>query len=139
MDKVFGRRRRKGQKRQTTQRQPANPPARQGMIRLCFFSRIFSLSLSLSLFFSISIPTFLHVLTGLRGMVLLKKKLVSIYPRTDWWRTWPRLIRPSMLLSLSLFSFFSLFFFTSSVEEILDSNLEGILVEIPPDLLWAVF
>ena len=138
MDKVFGRRRRKGQKRQTTQRQPANPPARQGMIRLCFFSRIFSLSLSLSLFFSISIPTFLHVLTGLRGMVLLKKKLVSIYPRTDWWRTWPRLIRPSMLFSLSLFFFF-LFFFTSSVEEILDSNLEGILVEIPPDLLWAVF
>lgn len=136
MDKVFGRRRRKGQKRQTTQRQPANPPARQGMIRLCFFSRIFSFSLSFS--FSISIPTFLHVLTGLRGMVLLKKKLVSIYPRTDWWRTWPRLIRPSMLFSLSLFFFF-LFFFTSSVEEILDSNLEGILVEIPPDLLWAVF
>lgn len=30
MDKVFGRRRRKGQKRQATQRQPADPPARQG-------------------------------------------------------------------------------------------------------------
>lgn len=33
MDKVFGRRRRKGQKRQTTQRQPANPPARQERVR----------------------------------------------------------------------------------------------------------
>lgn len=98
MDKVFGRRRRKGQKRQTTQRQPANPPARQGMIRLCFFSRIFLLSL-------FPYRDFSSRFNGVKGDGCVEKKLVSIYPRTDWWRTWPRLIRPSMLLSLSFFSF----------------------------------
>lgn len=39
VDKVFGRWRRKGQKRQTTQRQPADPPARQGKIYLRFLPR----------------------------------------------------------------------------------------------------
>lgn len=39
-------------------------------------------------------------------------------------------INPAIDAPLSLFFFF--FFFTSRVEEMLDSNLEGILAEIPP-------
>lgn len=103
MDKVFGRRRRKGQKRQTTQRQPADPPARQGMI---------CLSISLDEFSKQNFSS-MSMKSSRRGGPVARWVLIL---RLNYIAHGPRSIRLSMVFS---------FFFC--VKEVLESNLEGIL------------